>query len=792
MKVSREWLEEYSNIDVSTKELADILTMTGSKVEGIEYKGNDIKNVVIGKILEIEKHPDADKLVITKVDVGTEIIQIVTGANNINVNDIVPIAKDGSELPGGIKIKKGMLRGIESCGMMCSMGELNLTKEQYPDAIEDGILILSKDLEKDIGKDAVEILELKEEIIEFEITPNRPDCLSVEGLGRETAVSLNKEFKGNKELLTTNTVDTLEGLTVLIDAPEDCYRYAARVIKNVKIEASPKWMQRRLNACGVRAINNIVDITNYVMLELGQPMHAFDINHIEGKNITVRRAKDGEKITTLDEEERILNGSMLVIADDKNPVAVAGVMGGINSGIEENTNIVVFESAVFNGGNIRKTASKLGLRTEASSRYEKGLSAENAMKVVNRAVELAEKIGAGKILDGAIDVYPTKQEKRIIKLDEKRINGLLGTNISKEEMIKILEKLEIKISGDNLEIPAFRQDIEGIADISEEVLRFFGYNKLESTLIKNETTLGAKNKEQKIEDEIKKSLVNKGLHEIYTYGFINEKDLSNIRMENTNSIKVINPLSEDYTIMRKTTISSMMKALSYNFAKKNQDIGLFEISRVYVDNGNIEKEELPTENNVLTIGFYSKDKDYYNLKGIVENILKVLGLKYDVLKEEINSSFHPGRTAKVAVGNDVLGIFGEIHPMVRENYDISEKVYIAEINFDKLVRYTKSSKKYSPIPKYPSVERDLSIVVDEDVQVADIEKVIKKYGKKILENIKLFDVYRSANLGENKKSIAYSLSFRSFEKTLTDEEISGTINNIISNLGNEFNAVLRS
>ena len=451
MKASREWLEEYSDIDVDTIKLGDILTMTGSKVETIEQKGNDIKNVVVGKILEIKKHPDADKLVVTKVDVGTEKLQIVTGADNIKEGDIVPIAKDAAELPGGVKIKTGKLRGIDSCGMMCSVGELDLDINQYPGQIEHGIMILDKSLEKDLGKDIVDILELKEDIIDFEITPNRPDCLSIEGLGRETAVSLGKKFKNprkNIDELKVEDKKEIEGLKVDITAPDLCYRYIARVVKNVKIGPSPKWMVRRLNACGVRSINNIVDITNYVMLEMGQPMHAFDINSIDGKHITVRRAKNNEKITTLDEQERILDENDLVIADDKKAVAIAGVMGGLNSEIENDTETVVFESAVFYGGAVRKTAKKVGLRTEASSRFEKGLSPENALRAVNRAVELVEILKAGEVIDGKVDVYPTKQKVNKIKLDADRINSLLGTNISKEEMIDILNKLEIKVEDD--------------------------------------------------------------------------------------------------------------------------------------------------------------------------------------------------------------------------------------------------------------------------------------------------------------------------------------------------------
>ena len=475
MKASVEWLNDYCDIDVDVTTLGNILTMTGSKVETIDQLGNDIKNVVVGKILEIKKHPDADKLVVTKVDVGSEIIQIVTGAKNIKEGDIIPVAKDGADLPRGVKIKTGKLRGIDSCGMMCSIGELNLTLNDYPNQIEDGIMILDKSLEKDLGKDIVEVLDLKEDVIDFEITSNRPDCLSIEGLGRETAVSLNKPFKNprkNIDELKIESKKEIEGLKVDITAPDLCYRYIARVVKNVKIGPSPKWMIKRLKACGVRSINNIVDITNYVMLELGQPMHAFDINSIEGKHITVRRAKNGEKIITLDEQERLLNENNLVIADEKKAVAIAGVMGGLNSEIEETTKTVVFESAVFNGGSVRKTAKSVGLRTEASSRFEKGLSSENALRAVNRAVELVELIGAGEVVDGKIDVYPTKQKINKIKLDVEKINNLLGTKLSKQEMVNILEKLDIKVDGDSVISPYFRMDLEFVADIAEEIRTF--------------------------------------------------------------------------------------------------------------------------------------------------------------------------------------------------------------------------------------------------------------------------------------------------------------------------------
>ena len=799
MKASIEWLKEYSVIDVDTIKLGDILTMSGSKVETIEQRGKDIKNVVVGKILEIKKHEDSDHLVVTKVDLGSETVQIVTGANNIKEQDLVPIAKDGSELPGGVKIKKGSLRGVESCGMMCSVGELGLDIADYPGQIEHGIMILDKAFEKDLGKYIVKVLNLEEDIIDFEITPNRPDCLSIEGLGRETAVSLGKEFKNprkNIDELKVEDKKELEGLTVDIEAPDLCYRYIARVVKNVKIGQSPDWMKRRLKACGVRSINNIVDITNYVMLEMGQPMHAFDINSIEGKHITVRRAKNGEKITTLDEEERELNSDDLVIADDKKAVAIAGVMGGINSEIENDTKTVVFESASFYGGSVRKTAKKVGLRTESSSRFEKGLSTENALRAINRAIELVELIGAGEVVDGKIDVYPTKQKINKIKLDYDRINSLLGTNISKEEMISILEKLDIKVENDIAIAPYFRMDLEFLADIAEEVVRFYGYDKLETTLIKADTTIGVLNKEQKIEKNIKQVLVNNGLSEIYTYGFVSEKDLerSNIDKDIINqSITVLNPLSDEYKLMRPSTLPSMMQILSLNANKKNQEVKLFDISRNYKNvNGEVEKGEVPLQENILTIGMYGNDVDFYILKGLIENVLEASNInRFDIEKETKNGSYHPGRCASIKVGIDVIATIGEVHPEVLNNYDIEKRVYVAEVNITKLTKYSKSNKKYVEVPKFPAVERDIAIIVDEKVEVGQIEKIITKKSKKWLEEAKLFDIYRSDKLGQNKKSVAYSLIFRDKNKTLSDQEINTTMESIIKELEKTLGAELR-
>ena len=805
MKASLEWLQEYSDIDVNCLELGDILTMTGSKVEEVIQKGNDIKNVVVGKILEIEKHPDADKLVITKVDVGNNILQIVTGANNIKVNDIIPVAKDGAELPNGVKIKTGKLRGVESCGMMCSVGELNLSISDYPEQIEDGIMILGKKYEKDLGKDIVEVLDLKEEIIDFEITPNRPDCLSIEGLGRETAASLDKPFKNprkNIDELQIPNKKEIEGLTVDITAPELCYRYIARVVKNVKVGPSPDWMKKRLKACGIRSINNIVDITNYVMLEMGQPMHAFDINSISGKHITVRRAENGEKITTLDETERVLDENDLVIADEEKAVAIAGVMGGLNSEIEKDTQTVVFESAMFYGGNIRKTAKKVGLRTESSARYEKGLSSENTLRAINRAVELVELLGAGDVVEGKIDVYPTKQKINKIKLDVDKINTLLGTNISKQEMINILEKLDIKVENDMAIAPYFRMDLEFVADIAEEIARFYGYDKLETTLVRAGTTIGVRTKEQKIENKIQEILVTNGLSEIYTYGFLSEKDLEKSKIKKElidNAITIINPLGDEFKLMRPTTIPSMMQILAGNNNKKNQNVKLFDISRNYknIDN-QVEKGEVPLQENILTIGMYGEDVDFYTLKGLVENILEAANVnRYDIERETTNESYHPGRCANLKVGIDTIATFGEVHPEVLMNYEINKRVYLAEINITKIVKYSKANKKYTEVPKFPAAERDIAVIVDEDVQVGDIEKAITKKckrllkGQKGLEELKLFDIYRDEKIGENKKSVAYSLIFRDKTKSLSDDEINPVMEEITKELEEKFKAELR-
>lgn len=615
--------------------------------------------------------------------------------------------------------------------MMCAVSELGLNIEDYEGQIEHGIMILPKSYETFLGMDIVDVLKLKEDILDFEITSNRPDCLSIEGLAREAAVSIGKplKVKENKQIEDIKSVNEIQGLKVDIKAPDLCYRYILRAVKDVQIKPSPEWMQRRLRACGIRAINNIVDITNYVMLEMGQPMHAFDINSIEGKHIIVRETTDGEAISTLDEEQRKLDSTMLVIADAKKPVAVAGVMGGANSGIEEGTNIVIFESAVFNGANIRITAKKLGLRTEASSRYEKGLPQENALRVVNRAVELVEELGAGKAINEVIDVYPGKQIETKIKLEVDKINSLLGINISKEEMINILKSLEVKVDNDILTIPYFRQDLKEMADIAEEIIRIYGFDKLKSEILNGETTIGLKNKQQKLEENIKNLLVDLGFLEMYSFGFINPNDLEKCNISSDDNIykqaiKLKNPLSEDYTIMRTTIMPSMMQSIANNSNQKNKEVRLFEIGKVFIDEKNsIKENKLPEESLVLGLAIYGSEVDFYYLKGIVQNILEAANIKrYEIEKEESSSNMHPGKTAKILIGKDVIAKFGEVHPLVQENYGINERVYFAQIDLDKLNRYSKVDKKYSPIIKYPAVQRDIAIIIDENIEVRKSRK----------------------------------------------------------------------
>jgi len=801
MNVPIKWLKDFVDINVSVEELCNALTMSGTKVEGVEIPGSEIENVVVGKILSIEKHPNADKLVVTKVDTGKDILQIVTGATNLSEGDYVPVALDGSTLPGGIKIKRGKLRGVESQGMLCSIQELGLTINDYPEADEDGIFILSKQKNIDnytLGQDIKEIIGYDDVVVEFEITSNRPDCLSVLGIGREAAASLKTEFKKPvitvKEELKEKASDYVN---VEIKAPDLCSRFTARVVKDVKIEPSPDWMRKRLRAAGVRPINNIVDITNYVMLELGQPMHAYDINYVKDGKIIVRRAEDGEIIKTLDGQDRKLDSSMLIIADSEKPIGVAGVMGGEYSGINPETKTIILESANFNGVSVRLTAKKLGMRTEASSRFEKGLDAENALTAMERAAQLIEELGAGKVCTGVIDCYPVKQEKRELTLRPEKINAFLGTSIDTDTMIELLESLEFKVDRDSMkiEVPSFRRDVEREADIAEEIARLYDYNRIEATLLKGKSsTVGKKTRKQKVEDIVRNTMVSSGLSEAYTYSFTSPKVFDRLKIAEDDQLRkavtISNPLGEDYSIMRTTTIPDMLGVISRNYNRQIEEAGFFELGYVYIPK-ELPLKELPIEKQILTIGMYG-EVDFYDIKGIVEELLDVLKVKdYRFIPEKDNKAFHPGRTARLVIAGASAGLVGEIHPEVAEEFETPERTYIGVIEIEPLIRNAVMKVEYKQLPRYPSVTRDIAILVNDEVLAWDIEQTIKEYGGKTLEDIKLFDVYKGKQVPEGYKSMAYSVSFRAGDRTLTDEEVNKSMDKIITALEKRYSARLR-
>jgi phenylalanyl-tRNA synthetase beta chain len=812
MKAPLKWLKDYVDINVSPKEYADAMTMSGSKVEGVEKQGGEVIKVVVGKITTLEKHPDADKLQISKVDIGSETIQIVTGAQNISVGDFIPVALDGSELPGGKKIKKGKLRGVESNGMMCSINELGYTKYDFPDAAEDGIYIISDKILSEkysnvnvLGMDIREVLGINDDVVEFEITPNRPDCLSIVGIARETAATLGTEFKKLVISVKESGGNVNEFASVEIKDSDLCPRYAARVIKNVKIESSPEWMKERLRAAGIRPISNIVDITNYVMLEMGQPMHAFDLDNVKGSKIIVRRAVDGETIETLDGNERKLQAGMLVIADAERAVAVAGVMGGGNSEISDNTKTILFESASFNGTSVRITSKKLGMRTEASSRFEKGLDVNNVVNALDRAAQLIVELGAGEVVGGVIDNYPGKVEPRIIKLEVQKINSLLGTNVSKEDMVKILRSVEIGVNEttDELTIPTFRMDMEETADVAEEIARFYGYNMINPTLLQGkETTRGIKSFKQKVEDRIRSNITSSGLSEIYTYSFTSPGVFDKINVpeesELRNAVVISNPLGVDYSIMRTTTIPDMLDVLSRNYNRRIEEVRLFELSHIYSRSktrenqvAGIDESGLPYETEVLTLGMYG-GVDFFDIKGAVESLLAELKISdYEFVRETGNPTFHPGRTALIKLNGEIAGTIGEIHPDVLNNYEISTKAYAGIINVEILIKNAGEGTQYKALPRFPAVSRDIAMLVKDEIMVKQIEDIIKQRAGKILEDIKLFDVYKGKQVPEGMKSVAYSITFRAEDRTLTDEDVNKSMTKILDGLRNNLDAQLR-
>lgn len=787
MKVPYKWLLEYVDINKDIREVADALTLSGSKVEEVIETGKTIDRVVTGKLLKLEKHPDADKLTICKVDVGTEIIQIVTAATNMKENDVVPVALHGSTLADGTKIKKGKLRGVESNGMFCSEEELGIAEE----GTVHGLMILPS--ETPLGVDIKELLGLNGGVIDFEITSNRADCFSVYGIAREAAATFGLPLK---EVETTfmEDGDNINNYLKVDVKDELCRRYSARMIKNVKIEESPDWMKQRLEECGVRPINNIVDITNYVMLELGQPLHAFDYRDIEDKNIVVRRAEAGESFVTLDEVERKLDSSMLVIADGQKAVAVAGVMGGLNSEVKEDTATVVFECANFNGANVRITSKKLGLRTESSSRFEKDLDPNLVEMTLNRVCNLVERLKAGEVVGGIIDKYPEPVKPFNIEVSSEWINKFIGINIEEKRMKEILERLEMKVSGEGtlkIEVPTFRQDVKIKQDVAEEVVRIYGYDVVPSVKMVGETVEAAWTREQKLLREVKNTMVACGLMEAVTYTFTSPKSFDNIEIPKDSDLRktviISNPLGEDFSIMRTTSISSMMECLSRNNARDNKEAYLFEIARVYIKGDG----KLPQELDKLVIGMYG-DVDFFALKGIVESLLQNLGIdKFDIERESENPIFHPGRTARLRIRKKDSGVFGEVHPNVLENYGIESRVYVAELDLATIFEAAKLERKYKALPKFPAISRDIALLVKDEVAVGEIEKVILRAGKELIESIKLFDVYKGKQIPDGTKSVAYSITYRSPEKTLKDTEVNEVHQRVVKVIQEKFEAQIR-
>ena len=795
MKLSMNWLKDYVDKSFDPKEYSDKMTLTGSKVEGYERLGEEISKVVVGKLISVEKHPDSDHLLICMVDVGeAEPLQIVTGAQNVKPGEYVPVALNGSTLPGGVTIKSGKLRGVVSNGMLCSLGELGLTVNDFPYAEENGIFLLKEDCK--VGDDIKDVLGIDDVAVEFEITSNRPDCLSVIGLARETAASFATDIKLHTPVVkeTDNGKTINDYISVEIKDPDLCPRYTARVVENIKIEPSPKWLRERLRASGVRPINNIVDITNYVCLEYGQPMHAFDYNYLEGGKIVVRRADEGEEITTLDGVKRTLTNKMLVISDAKKAVAVAGVMGGENSEIIPETKTIVFESANFNGPSVRMTARDIGLRTEASGRYEKGLDRENTMPAIERACELVEMLGAGDVVKGIIDVYPTKAEQTVIPFDPQKINEFLGTDVPYESMIDTFKRLDIKLEDGKLYPPSYRADLEGMHDIAEEVIRIYGYDKIPSTLFRAQATVGGRNPRQKRIVELNSLLTMHGFYEVQTYSFISPKYYDNIGLApdapERNSVVISNPLGEDTSIMRTTALPSVLEVLAANRRYRNKSCAVYENAKIYIKRAFSEQ---PDERLSTVIASYNCG-DFYYMKGICENVLRVFGVeKTDVTAKKDLPYFHPGRCAEVtAPDGTVYAVFGELHPNVSKTYGFDVPVYVCICDTEKLLATAPAEKHYKPLPKFPAVERDLAFVCDESLTSGELKKAIVKYGGKMLESVEVFDIYRDAKIGENKKSMAYSLTLRSPEKTLEDADCDKIVYKILNGLERDFGVTLRS
>ena len=797
MNTSLSWIKAYvPDLDVTAQEYTDAMTLSGTKVEGYEIMDADLDKIVIGQIDKIEKHPDADKLIICQVNIGTETIQIVTGAPNVKEGDKVPVVlaggcvagghEPGSRVAGGIKIKKGKLRGVESDGMMCSIEELGSSKDMYPNAPESGIYIMPEDAE--VGADAVKALGLDDVVFEYEITSNRVDCFSVVGIAREAAATFRKEFHPPVVTPTGNSEDVNDYIKVTVKDEELCPRYCARVVKNIKIGPSPEWMQRRLASVRIRPINNVVDITNYVMEEYGQPMHAYDLDTIAGHEIIVRRAENGEKFTTLDGQERQLDDSILMICDGEKSVGIAGIMGGENSMITDNVQTMLFEAACFDGTNIRKSSKKVGLRTDASGKFEKGLDPNNAQAAIDRACQLVEELGAGEVVGGMVDVYGTKREPVRVPFDADAINELLGTDIPKEDMLSYFKMIDLEYDENTNEViaPTFRQDLLRLADLAEEVARFYGYDNIPTTLPKGEATTGKLSFKLRIEEVARNIAEFCGFSQAMTYSFESPKVFDKLLLpedsELRKAVEIMNPLGEDYSIMRTTSLNGMLTSLATNYNRRNKNVRLYELGNIYLPK-TLPLTELPEERMQFTLGMYGKG-DFFHMKGVVEEFFEKAGLhKKEIYRPDSGKPYlHPGRQANIVYDGVVVGYLGEVHPDVADTYGIGERAYIAVIDMPEIVSRAGFDRKYEGIAKFPAVTRDISMVVPKEIMVGQIEEVIEQKGGSYLESYKLFDLYEGAQIKAGYKSIAYSIVFRAKDKTLEDADVTKAMGHILKEL----------
>lgn len=794
MKTSKEWLSSYiEDFEVSDREYIDKMTLSGSKVEGVERFDENLEKIVVAQIVEIKEHENANKLKVCMCDIGTEVLQIVTGASNVKVNDKVPLVLDGGRVAtdhdgnlkeGGVKIKKGKLRGVESFGMLCSINELGLDKSLYPDASEDGIYILKEDAK--VGEDICDYLSLRDSVFEYEITSNRIDCFGVLGLAREAAATFNKKFNMPSVSYKANNEDINTYLKVSVK-DDLCKRYIAKIVKNVVIKESPKWLQSRLISSGIRPINNIVDITNYVMLEYGQPMHAFDYNLVEKSHIIVERANN-ETFITLDNVERKLDDSILMIKDEKKSIAIAGIMGGANSKVSEGVKTVIFESANFDGTNIRLSSKKLGIRTESSGKFEKDLDPNNAYLAIERAMQLVELLEAGEIVGGCIDIYKNPVTSKKINLDYERINRILGTNIEKDSMLKILKALEIDYLTETNEliIPTFRKDLECLADIAEEVARFYGYDNISTSLFSSKTTLGGRSRDKELERKAVDIAVKYGFSECLNYSFESKKVFDKLLLDENNekrqAIEISNPLGEDFSIMRTVAVNGILNSLATNYNRRNSSVRLYELANVYIAK-ELPLKTLADERKKLSLAFFD-DGDFFDLKGVVEDIIiELIGNRKLKYKKEIEISYlHPKKRATVFVDNVEVAYLGQLHPVVAENYKLSENTYLAVIDMKNLLSFEKEVIKYERIAKYPGITRDISLVVPKKVLSSQIEEIIENRAKSLLENCELFDIYEGANLKDGTKSLAYKINFRNKERTLEEKEIASIMEKIFKDL----------